>query len=270
MHHTRILLLNELLSEIYQRASYSPQPHKGNANKVLYKNFPLALFGEEKKNPNIKGFKIIPLSKPSSFLEAVRCSNSILSTWSLPQRLARGETWQTSWRGFNGTWPCHAANREIPGGNRNYRWAETRIFSVHEFTKCISGDSPMRRPSSHSHPPTELERPGGFRGNFLLFLSHCFVQDPYLPAYGNWHPSKSHTAANTCLSPSSTRARQVWGALFQRHPATSETRNLGISWTAGCIKTVHIYPYIVFYSEIALSPTLVQQPVDAYIHTYYI
>lgn len=50
MYHTRIILLNELLSEIYQRASYSPQPHKGNANKVLYKNFPLALFGEGKKS----------------------------------------------------------------------------------------------------------------------------------------------------------------------------------------------------------------------------
>lgn len=54
MHHTRSLLLNELLSEIYQRASYSPQPHKGNANKVLYKNFPLGLFGEEKKKSKHK------------------------------------------------------------------------------------------------------------------------------------------------------------------------------------------------------------------------
>lgn len=119
-HHTRSLLLNELLSEIYQKASYSPQPHKGNANKVLHKNFPLALFGEEKKNPNIKGIKITPLSKPSSFIEAVRCSNNILSTWSLPQRLTRGETQQTSW-GFSGAWPCHAANREIPVGNKSYR-----------------------------------------------------------------------------------------------------------------------------------------------------
>lgn len=60
MHHTRILLLNELLSEIYQRASYLPQPHKGNANKVLYKNFPLALFGEEKsKHKRVLNYFVI-------------------------------------------------------------------------------------------------------------------------------------------------------------------------------------------------------------------
>lgn len=77
-YHTRSLLLNELLSEIYQRASYLQQLHKRNANKVLYKIFPLGLF--KKKNPNIKRCKMIPLSKLSSFIEAIRCSDSILHT----------------------------------------------------------------------------------------------------------------------------------------------------------------------------------------------
>lgn len=47
-YHTRSLLLNELLSEIYQRASYLQQLHKRNANKVLYKIFPLGLLKKKK------------------------------------------------------------------------------------------------------------------------------------------------------------------------------------------------------------------------------
>lgn len=97
-YHTRSLLLNESLLEIYQRASYLQQPHKGNANKVLYKIFPPGLFRKKKKNPNIKRFKMIPLSKLSSFIEAMRCSDSIFRAsmeWSSPQRLTR--CYQTFW-----------------------------------------------------------------------------------------------------------------------------------------------------------------------------
>lgn len=51
MHHTRSLLLNELLSEIYQRASYSPQPHKGNANiKYYIKTSHWLFLGKKKKS----------------------------------------------------------------------------------------------------------------------------------------------------------------------------------------------------------------------------
>jgi len=66
-YHTRSLLLNELLSEIYQRASYLQQPHKGNANKALHKIFPLDLFRKKKKKTNIKRCKTIPVSKLSYF-----------------------------------------------------------------------------------------------------------------------------------------------------------------------------------------------------------
>lgn len=119
--------------------------------------------------------------------------------------------------------PC--SKQEIPGGNKNFRWAvrncETRIFPAHEFIKCISGDSPTSRPSSHRTGKTRR-----FQGEFSLFLSLCFVQDPYLPAYGKWHPSKSHTAANICLT-KQCKSRTSLGCSFPETPNDIRNQQFG-------------------------------------------
>lgn len=65
-----------------------------------------------------------------------------------------------------------------------------------------------------SQPPSHRTgRTRRFQREFSLFLSHCFVQDSYLPAYGNWPPSKPHTAANTRLT-KQCKSRTSMGCSF--------------------------------------------------------
>lgn len=94
MHHTRFFYLMNRSQKYIKELPTCHSLTRGMQIKHYIKTSHWLFLGKKKKNPNIKEFKIIPLSKPSSFIEAVRCSNNTLSTWSLPQRLTCGEAWQ--------------------------------------------------------------------------------------------------------------------------------------------------------------------------------
>lgn len=61
-----------------------------------------------------------------------------------------------------------------------------------------------------------------FQGEFSPFLSHCFVQDAQVPAYGHWPPYSLPQLLIADVSPKNVRAGKVWGGLSLRYPTVSE------------------------------------------------